>query len=301
MKSTKTFNNISPELKAQIPKLKPGEIVTFQMLHGTPNPEPDEKERSKSPILYGKRQVLTMFRIYDEHIKDESGKKVGGYVDMGCVDGWVGDTPSRFRCFVPGQGQSSQFQGKFSLSAGNVQDEELYEILWLSPEREGSPCSDISVEKLFKIIDLKGDSKQTFSKVALLRKSLKYADEITVEKARQVMAALNQPNYQDEEVLKAKVAEIARDNYEQFIKTYESEETVLIAQLKEAVDGGVLKHSMKDGALTLGDVKVATLKIDSPELLIPAIVQWINSAENGKDVLSNIQKQLATKKELKVS
>lgn len=301
MKSTKTFNNISSELKARIPKLKRGETVVFQMLHGTPNPEPDEKERSKSPILFGKRQVLTTFRVYDENIKDESGNKVGGYADVGCVDGWIGDTPTRFRCFVPGQGMHSQFQGKFSLSGGNVQDEELYEVLYLSPEREGTPCPDSSVETLYKIIDVKGDSKQTFNKVGQLRKALELADKITVSKAREVMAALNQPNYQDDDVLKAKIAELARDKYEQFITTYESSETPLIAQIKEAVEAGILIHTMGTGVLKLGDVNIATLKMDSPESLVPAIVQWVNTAENGKDVLSNIKKQLEARKELNVS
>lgn len=293
MKSTKTFNNISDKLRAQIPKLKPGETVTFQMLHGTPNPEPDEKERSKAPVLYGKRQVLTTFRIFDKYQTDEAKNEVGGYVDIGCVDGWIGDRPERYRCFVPGQGQYSQFQGKFSLSGGNVKDEELYEILYLSPEREGSPCLDSSVEILFKIIDLKGESTATFNKVSRLRKALELTKDISEEKARQVMAALNQPSYQDKDVLMAKVGELARDKYEQFIKAYESEETPILAEIRKALDMGVLNHSMTTGTLTLGDVKLTTLKVDSPDVLVPEVVRWLDSAENGKDVLANIKKQIA--------
>ena len=80
MKSSKVFNNISEDLKNKIPKLKPGEVVTFQMLNGTPNPDPDPREQQKEPVIYGKRQLLTSFRIYDK------GK--GEYVDVGAVETW---------------------------------------------------------------------------------------------------------------------------------------------------------------------------------------------------------------------
>src|SRR6266705_2211103 len=88
MKSSKTFNNISEELKKQIPKLKPGEVKTFLMLNGTPNPDPDPREISKDPMLYGKKQLRTNFRIYDEYQKDKEGQVVGGYVDVGAVERW---------------------------------------------------------------------------------------------------------------------------------------------------------------------------------------------------------------------
>ena len=167
MKSTKTFNNISDKLRSEIPKLKPGERVLFQMLNGVPNPEPDEKERSKSPILYGKIQLQTNFRIYDPYQKDESGTEVGGFVDVGCVDTWLNGHPDRFKCFVPGSGEYTQFQGKFELVGGNVKDEELYEILWLSNQREGNPHRDISIEPMFKIVDLKADTRKTILNIGL--------------------------------------------------------------------------------------------------------------------------------------
>ena len=103
MKSTKTFNNISDKLKASIPQLKPGQKAQFQMLTGMPNPEPDPREKAKQgEVLYGKVQVLTNFRVYDPYQKDGEGNEVGGYVDVGCVDQWLGENPSKFRLFIPG-------------------------------------------------------------------------------------------------------------------------------------------------------------------------------------------------------
>ncbi len=119
MKSSKLINNISDKLKSEIPRLKPGEVMVFQMLHGVPNTEPDERERAKSPILYGKQQVQTQQRIFDPYIEDTKGTVVGGYVNIGVVDAFSQqspDMPEKFRCFVPGQeGGFSSFQGKFQL------------------------------------------------------------------------------------------------------------------------------------------------------------------------------------------
>lgn len=295
MKSSKVFNNISAKLKAEIPKLKPGERVVFQMLNGVPNPEPDDKERAKSPILYGKMQVQTNMRIYDPYQKDDEGKEVGGYVDIGCVDVWDGEKPVTFRFLVPGQGHFSQFQGKFELVGGNVKDEELYEILWLSNQREGNPHKDPSVEPLFKILDLKQDSKKSVSKVDMLREALDIVKNATTAEMKKVMAALNQPTYQDDEVLKAKFGELARDNYEQFLQVWKDPSTDTKAVIKEALDKNVITHDFKSGDLMMGKIKLGALIVDSVGDLPAEITKWLKTSDNGTSVLANIKNQLVPK------
>lgn len=296
MKSTKTFNNISDKLKAEIPTLKPGQVVTFQMLNGIPNPEPDEKERSRNPILYGKSQVQTNFRIYDPYVKDGAGNEVGGYVDVGCVDIWgANGVPDKFRLLVPGMGEYSQFQGKFSLHAGNIRDEELYEILWLSNEREGNPHRDKSVAPLFKIVDVKADSRNTTNKVSQLRKALEISEKLDAKKARAIMASLNQPYYADDEVVKAKVQELARDKYEDFLKTYEDKNTDTKGLLRDALNAGVLKHEVSTGIVRLGSTEITTIKVGNQDALVGELTKFVNSAANGKDVFANIEKQLEKK------
>jgi len=290
MKSSKVFNNISDKLKAKIPRLKPGETVVFRMLNGVPNPEPDERERSKDPVLYGKRQIQTNMRIYDPYqLDNEKKNEVGGYVDIGCVDQWNGEQPLTFRFFVPGQGLYSRFQGKFSLSAGVAKDEELYEILWLSPERKGSPCADGSVEPLFEIVDMKSDTKASITKYDILKKALDLVKEITPQKAREVMAALNQPSYQDTEVLMAKIKDLASSKPDEFIKTYESDETPVRLIIKEAMDSGILTHDISTGEVKLGGVKLMELKVEDTGLFVNEFSKWINTAQNGQDVLKNIK------------
>lgn len=298
MKSTKTFNNISPELMKQIPKLKPNEVVVFQMLNGVPNPEPDERERSKDPILYGKIQIQTNFRVYDKYQKDDNGEMVGGYVDVGCVDAWLGDNPVKFRTFVPGvsTGVMSRFQGKFQLMGGVQKDEELYEILYLSPQREGSPCKDEGVEVLFKILDLKADTKNSTTKFNTLKKVIDILDAITEDDARQVMRALNQPEYQDKEVLLAKVRDFGKSNVDQFLQVYESKDRGIKADIREALNSGVLSHDIATGEVKLGGIKIADFKTQSTSTFVDEFTRWIEVATNGKDVHENLKAQNKSKK-----
>lgn len=294
MKSTKVFNNISDKLKASIPKLKPEEVVTFKMLNGVPNPDPDPIEKEKNPILYGKVQVNTNARIFDKFVKDETGNEIGNYVDIGCVERWNGEVPERFRLFVPGMGHYSRFQGKFSLIGGNAKDEELYEYLWLTPERKGSPCADSGIDPIFEIVDLKANVKTSVTRHDTLRKAIAYSDLLAADlpKARAVMAALNQPTYQDKDVLLASVMELARNKPDDFIKTFDSAETPTIGLVKEAMDAGIISHDIATGEVTIGGVKILDLKIERVEDFPRQMALWAATASNGIDVLNNIKSRL---------
>lgn len=297
MKSSKTFNNISTELQKKIPKLKPNETVVFKMLNGVPNPDPDERERSKDPMLYPKVQILTQFRVFDEFQKDDNENTVGGYVDVGCVESWKGDQPQAFRCFVTGSNPSnpsaimpSRFQGKFELKGGNVRDEELYEVLYLSPQRKDSPCQDGNVEVIFEIQDVKADTKSSFNKVGQLRRALELSEKIDPKKARAILASYNQPNYSDDEVLKAKIQEFARDNYVQFLTAYDSKDTELKGEIAEALAAQVIKHDIATGKVSISGVEIATLKVESATKIVDVLAQFINTADNGKEIMANIRR-----------
>lgn len=305
MKSSKTFNNISDKLRAKLAaaKLKPGQSVVIQMMNGVPNPEPDEKERSKDPILYPKVQLLTKYRIYDDGQKDEGGNIVGGYVDVGLVDSWKGDEPIAFRCFVTGSNPSSakatmpsRFQGKFELRGGNVREEELYEILFLSPQRKGTPCPDDNVEQVFKFVDHKAEATQSVTRFNILEKAIKYCKEITAEKANQVMLAMRQPTFQDEAVLMAKVKDIARDKPEDFIKAYESADTPTISLIREALAANVLSYDLATGKVNMGAVEIATVKAGNYEEFPETFAAWMKTSDGGNELQTNISSQVKAAK-----
>lgn len=295
MRSTKTFNNISDELRKQIPKLKTGERVLFRLLNGVPNTEPDEKEKAKQgAVLYGKRQLITHFNIYDKHLKDDSGNVVGGFVEVGCVDVWIRDMPEKYRTFIPGLGGASFFQGKFELVGGKVSDEELYEILYLSPERKGTPCPDDSIEQIFEIVNAKAEGQKTLGRVDSLYEVLGIVKTASHEEMAEYMAAINQPTYQDTETLRAKVSGLAKDEPEQFLKQWKASDRKQRATIKEAFDAGIVTYD--NGNFKIGKAVVAKMKVDDLAMVSEVFSQWISSETNGNDVLKNIENQLRESK-----
>jgi len=142
----KNLNNISEQLEKDIPPME-GEVV-FQMLNGHKNNDFDRAERDKQPMLYGKTQLQTKVKIKDP----ETGK----FVDVGVpMEVGENDNVTSYWPFLAGKDEPI-FNGKFSLRQGKAIDEQLYEIFWLSPEREGSPFADSTIKPLFRIVTLGG-------------------------------------------------------------------------------------------------------------------------------------------------
>ena len=135
-------NCISPEMKAMLPKLKPGETKKFQMLGGVPNFDPDPTEREKRPMLFGWKQIPTYDTIRDWH--------TGDHVIIAVVQDFEPSTGAlvKSRTFVPNQGLA-QNPGIFMLIGGNIEHEELYEHFVMSNYNQSNPHRDISKDALF--------------------------------------------------------------------------------------------------------------------------------------------------------
>lgn len=288
MKVVKNFNDISEKLKEEIPPLLPGQTATFQMLGGRPNP--DEEERKKIPMLYGKQQLLTQFRVFDKYKKDSSGKEKGGYVDIVLAEDWVDDKPTKSRMFVAGHGEGF-FGGKFDLVGGKIDDEELYEVLMLSPEREGSPCPDASVKPKFKILDFKKEAEKKTKDLTTFKKAVDLAISISDEDAEKVLRSINR-SYTNVDEMRAAVGDLARTNPELFLKIYDDPNKNTKAILKEAIEAGVIATDAK-GKVTMGDEILTTIKTKDGVELLEQLASWVNSAQNGKDVFASIKKQLS--------
>ena len=287
MKVVKDFNNISDELREQIPVLAPGQVVTFQMLNGRPNEDDDDKK--KNPVLYGKRQLLTSFRIFDKYKKDRTGKEVGGYVDIVLAEDWYEDKPTKSKCFVAGHGDGF-FGGKFDLIGGKIEDEELYEVFMLSPEREGTLCPNRSIKPLFKLLDHKKEVERKTKDLTKFRRAVDLAIDISEEDAAVVLRSINK-TYTDPQERKAAVGDLARTNPDLFLKIYDDPQKQVKATLKEAIENGIISVDAK-GLITMGTETLTTIKTKDGIELLEQLTSWVNSATNGKDVFASIEKQL---------
>jgi hypothetical protein len=280
----KNLNQISEELEKEIPKLEPGQEVVFQMLNGHPNNDMDRDERERNPILYGKTQLSTKIRI-----KDKYSKKI---VDIGVPMAVEQDTVVTFRPFLTGLNQGV-FTGKFSLIGGRIQDEELYEILWLSPEREGSPCPDATVTPIYKIVEPRKETQKTLGKVDTLRKALNTLNDMTDEQIIEFAASKNISG--DIDHCKQKVSELAKGEPEKFLEANEDPNKVMKANLKKAFDKNVLNTDPVTGKVSTGKSVLFTMKQDDMSDQLTAVTSWMNTAANGKKVYEGILKQLEDK------
>ena len=287
MKVVNDFNNISAKLKAQIPVLAPDQVVTFQMLNGRPNTDDDDKK--KNPVLYGKKQLQTQFRIFDPYKTNSEGEEVGGYVDIILAEDWANDKPTKAKMFVAGFGDGF-FTGKFDLIGGRIEDEELYEVLMLSPEREGSLCPNKTVHPLFKLVDFKKEVANKTKDLTTFRRAVDLAINITEEEAEVVLRSINR-SYSDADERKAAVGELARTNPDLFLKIYDDPQKQTKAKLKEALEAGIISVDAK-GKVTMGEEILTDIKTKDGVEFLEGLTAWVNSAQNGKDVFSLIKKQL---------
>lgn len=286
MNKFKNLNNISDELEKQIPKLKPNEEVVFQMLNGHINNDMDRAEREANPILYGKTQLATKCTIKDPY----SGK----IVDIGVPQAIDRDMVVTFRPFLTGMNQD-QFSGKFSLIGGRIQDEELYEILWLSPEREGSPCPDANIQPIFKIVNAKEETQKTLTKVDTLRKALNTMNEMSDEQLTEFAASKNISG--DIDHIKKEVSKFAKSNPEGFLTANEDPNKEIKANIKKALDKNVITLDLVTRKVSVGTSDLFTMKEDDVVQgdYLTAIASWINSAANGKKVYEGILKEMKDK------
>lgn len=286
MNKFKNLNNISEELEKQIPKLENGQEVVFQMLNGHINNDMDMAERAANPILYGKTQLATKCTI-----KDPFSKKI---VDIGVPQAVDRDTVVTFRAFLTGMNQD-QFSGKFSLIGGKIQDEELFEILWLSPEREGSPCQDANIQPIFKIVNPKEETEKSLTKVDTLRKALNTLKDMSDEQLTEFAASKNISG--DIDHIKTEVSKLAKSAPEKFLAANEDPNKEIKANIKKALDKNVITLDLVTRKVSVGTSELFTMKKDDVAQgdYLTAIAVWINSSANGKKVYEGILKEMKDK------
>lgn len=281
MQKLKNFNQVPDSLIEEcVPALESGQVVTFQMLTGLPNNEPDPTERQRNPVLYGKVQIPTRDKI----------KYNGRLYDIGVateVDGQ--ENPIGFRAFMPGMG-ASIFLGKFSLSADRVDDVEMYEYLMISNYNESFKYRDKSVKPLFKLIDQAKDSKKVLNKIDVLREAIELVKSASTEDLVEFSRSINWNDEKDESVLKAKVSEYAKNNPEVFIQLYKDTSKKVKALVKEAIDNGVIQINFETNEASMANNSLTNIAdMESP---VDAIAKFLSTSQNGQNLQATMKKLL---------
>lgn len=147
---SENFNGVSDELKKELIKpVKEGQLIHFQLLNGTYD------VTLKRECFGASRSISLRDRIWDKYAVNDEGKAAGAYVEIGvpepgeikngrverCKKLWVESIANG----IPGNGQ-------FSLSADNIDDMEVYEILCLMNGNSDNPYRGKSKAPLYEVV-----------------------------------------------------------------------------------------------------------------------------------------------------
>lgn len=290
MQAVGKYNGISKELQAKIEPLKRGEVATFQMLNGMKNPDPDPGEQVKRPMLFPKHSIPMIDRITDLD---------GKTVDIVVTEGWLKDEPAKISLFIPGLGEASIFNGRFSFTGGKQKDELMYEYCMISNYNE-EPLTgnrDNSKQPLFKLLSAKAESNKTITRVDVLLEALQFAKDMKIDDSRLFASSLNWNEYTDDNELVAKIRDFAREKPDEFIKIYKDPNKAFKAEVKKALALGVITFDMQNGAVKMSDEVITTIAQKDRADLLGALGEWFNVAKNGKEVLNSIKKQVKQRSE----
>lgn len=294
MQTVGKFNTVSEELMKLIPRLEVGQAVTFEMLTGVKNNDPDEKERQRNPILYPKANIPTRDRIKDPFLAQQ-GKDA--WVEIVVADYWDKERPIE-RLFVPGLSDgvtNFQFGGKFSLVGGNQRDEELYEYLMITNYNQDSVLGegrDTSKIPLFKVVNTKAASQKALTGFAVLKEAISLVATMKPADARKIGAALNWNEFTDDDAILAEAANFARSKPEEFLKVYNDPNIEIKSVIRRALDTNVLAFDMATGKVNLGTQEITTIAKQDRGNVTEGLTQFVLTAKNGKDVLENIKAQM---------
>lgn len=275
------FNNISDELRGLIPALEGVQVL--QMLNGSPNQEEDHK--AEMPFIYGKTQLPLSYSI-----KDPFTNRIA---NMAMALEWDAQAkrPERIKCYVVGQGET-HFRGRVSFVAGNMDSEELFPFLWLSPYNEDSPCKDGSIQPLYRFLNAEKDAQSDNKKMETVRKSLDVIKTMTLEKAQQFVASINKNPKRSLEELRQEMYAFARTDYDNFLKRVEDPQTPQKAVLREAFEKNLLELNPITGDVKMQGNLITRLDITKDFKPLDALQSYLGAAANGKDIFEGLKKVL---------
>jgi hypothetical protein len=277
MKVFGDFNKLSPEAKP--PKLKKGQAVIFKLLK-SPD-DPDNPGKITYPIA---TRIKTMFRVLD--------KGTNEFVDVGLIKGL-----DKEKNPIPGAANYFDESGVKILVGGNVAQEELYEIMWLSPENASNPeREDTGIEPKYKMVDTVKDSNARIAKRSVRLEAMTYASGLTEAESRQLAAALGWDETAEPKVIQDMIEDFAEKKPQDFVDFVENKDQVKNRSLaKKAETLGILKydHATKRMLWGASNQPIATLEVQDGKTYHEAFADWLLTAKDGGKTLENIDSQIA--------
>jgi hypothetical protein len=288
------FNNVSDKLKKELIKpLKPGQVMNFRLLNG-------ELELGTGRMVFGSsRSIPTADRIWDKYHKevgkDENDQPVyeGAYVDIGVPEVVENNVVKRCKKYVVNASVTGiPGNGTFSFTGGNVVDAEVYEAFCLSNRNALNPYRDKSKEAVYEMIDPgleaeKDDKVSDLYETAVLAARNMSADDVNV-----FWLSLGKDATQPAEIKKSWVRKYARQQPKEFLKKWGSDAIKRKADIRVALDLGIIKYDRKAHKIVDDNRTIAVLERAEGKTEVDLFEEWLSASKNGDDTWKGIKRQL---------
>jgi ribosomal protein S18 len=272
MRKSKQYNNLSEKFLAKVPKLAVGETATF-ILDGI-RPDPINKGRFLIPTKNVKPTDTVIDPTSKQLVDIAAVRSVKANGEAVLMEIWF----------------DAEAGGRFTLNGRNADDQMLYTYLMLCNYRSNNPDRDPSVEALFHLEDVKQMAKANLAKKDKERQAENLVFEMSDEDVKTTASSLGWAETKDIDVLRDSLSDYARSNADEFLKLSVSEQRDMKANVKRALDKGILKFDKTSFAYkwgTTGDV-IATVPRTTGMQHLDGFVGFVNTSKNGRQIYDQI-------------
>jgi hypothetical protein len=231
MRKIGNLNHFSDEYLDKY-RLKPRQVVEYQLMNGRPNDDPDTKK--DRPMRY----PTTVFSLKGPDAGIWDGKK---YVPCGVLRNYqlslggevINPVWEKFTVNSP--------DGMFAVIGGDGLSDEIYFMLEHHPENASTP--DVpNFEKKFRRVDRQGEAKLKVAKVNVLREALNFVAQMTESDIKDFASASGWNDREDVSVIVAQITDAATTDPELFLSRANDKKTAFAAIVKRCLEAGILTH-----------------------------------------------------------
>lgn len=274
------INNVPQELIDTIPPLKQGQEVVFRSLIVKNHFDAETgsmEEIHPSLVLIYRDEIRFKNNTYPIGIVDK--------VENGQIYNYKKDM----------FGVGTKFSGRFSFFGGRIEDEAKYIFCMLSNLRKGNPNRDLSYPPLFELVDTAIESKDNRKKRNLLNDALTIATGMNLKDVREFVAALNEDETQDEDIIREIVEEYAEENPAQFLEGFKNPVFKVQAEVRRALDSGFIVWDASTNKVRRTDARnttITTLEGNVGDNWVELFAEFLVTSTAGKTVLPELRKKV---------
>jgi hypothetical protein len=274
MRTTKSYNNLNEK---SVPKLGRGEVALFRICGIKPD-----------PVNEGRLMIPTAVSVPSTDTVYDPSKKE--YVDIACIDSIGADGKPNFVDIW----FRREAAGTIVCNGNNRLDTELYSYLMLSNYRKNNENRNGDQEAIYELIDTKAQAAKKREDRSKRLEALQFAANMTGEEVVETIASMGLNENQDIQVLRDRLEAFAEEDPESFLKIVSNKNKAMKANVKKALDQGVLVFDRPQNAFkwAVNEEIITTVPRSTGTGHLDGFVGFLLGSKKGEKVYDEIVKLL---------